>query len=62
MVPCPAHDDRNPSLSVDEKDGKLLLKCFAGCDQRDVVSALRDRGLWGEAARDVARCVSRGIR
>jgi hypothetical protein len=53
MVPCPAHDDRNPSLSVDEKDGKLLLKCFAGCDQRDVVSALRDRGLWGEAARDV---------
>ena len=53
MVQCPAHDDRNPSLSVDEKDGKLLLKCFAGCDQRDVVSALRDRGLWGEAAREV---------
>ena len=47
MVRCPAHDDRNPSLSLDEKDGKLLLKCFAGCDQRDVVSALQDRGLWG---------------
>lgn len=29
---CPAHDDRNPSLSLRITDsGRLLLHCFAGC-------------------------------
>ena len=38
---CPAHADRNPSLSVAEADdGKLLIKCFAGCDATDIVAAL----------------------
>jgi hypothetical protein len=46
---CPAHDDRTPSLSLtDTKDGKLLVRCHAGCDQKDVIAALRGRGLWGE--------------
>jgi hypothetical protein len=46
---CPAHDDRTPSLSLTEtKDGKLLVRCHAGCDQKDVIVALRGRGLWGE--------------
>src|SRR5665213_3625415 len=43
---CPAHEDRDPSLSIDERDGKILLKCFAGCDNRDVIAALRSRHLW----------------
>ena len=39
---CPAHDDHNPSLSFrDGERGVLLLKCFAGCDRRDVLAALR---------------------
>lgn len=46
MALCPAHDDRNPSLSMCEKDGKLLLRCHAGCEQRDVIEALKARGLW----------------
>ena len=29
---CPAHEDKNPSLSVSERDGKVLLKCHADCD------------------------------
>ena len=46
---CPAHDDRTPSLSLtDTKDGKPLVRCHAGCDQKDVIAALRGRGLWGE--------------
>jgi hypothetical protein len=46
---CPEHDDRNPSLSiVATRDCKILVKCFAGCEQRDVIAALRDRGLWPE--------------
>lgn len=37
---CPAHDDEHNSLSVSEKDGKILLHCFAGCDIRAIVQAL----------------------
>ncbi|MGH8488148.1 MAG: hypothetical protein ACREXS_04570 [Gammaproteobacteria bacterium] len=38
---CPAHEDKNPSLSLSEgRDGNALLKCFAGCEFRDVVHAL----------------------
>ncbi len=44
---CPAHDDREPSLSIaDAKGGKVLVRCHAGCDQRDVIAALRSRGAW----------------
>jgi hypothetical protein len=37
---CPAHDDKNPSLVVTEKDGKPLFHCFAGCESADVLAAV----------------------
>lgn len=38
---CPAHDDKTPSLSVTEaEDGRVLLKCFAGCSTNSVLAAL----------------------
>ena len=38
---CPAHDDRNPSLSISEAaDGKILLCCHAGCDFASIIKAL----------------------
>lgn len=38
---CPAHDDRNPSLSVKEGDNDaVLIHCFAGCEVADIVAAL----------------------
>lgn len=37
---CPAHRDRNPSLSVASgEDGRILFKCHAGCSFEDVVNA-----------------------
>ena len=48
---CPAHQDRSPSLSITEKDGRVLVHCHAGCEQRDVIDALRARGLWPEYER-----------
>ena len=53
---CPAHDDRNPSLSISTgKDGKVLLRCHAGCDQAQVIDALRSRGLWEHRERHSIR-------
>lgn len=43
---CPAHDDGNPSLSLRVVHGKLLVHCHAGCDQRAVIAALDELGLW----------------
>jgi putative DNA primase/helicase len=37
---CPAHDDRHPSLSICEKDGKTLLYCFKGCAYEAILEAL----------------------
>lgn len=34
---CPAHNDKNPSLSVSESnDGIILMYCFAGCSTEDI--------------------------
>lgn len=38
---CPAHDDRQNSLSVSEgNDGRVLLHCHAGCDVDKITAAL----------------------
>jgi putative DNA primase/helicase len=38
---CPAHDDRHASLSVSTgDDGRVLLRCHAGCDTAAIVAAL----------------------
>jgi putative DNA primase/helicase len=47
MYCCPAHEDSTPSLKVSQaSEGKVLVKCFAGCTQIAVIEALRQRGLW----------------
>src|SRR5213592_3988221 len=47
--PCPNHGkgrgDSSPSLSVhDGDDGRLLLRCFAGCEFLDILDALKRLG------------------
>ncbi|MFJ2429837.1 virulence-associated protein E [Pseudomonas sp. NPDC087804] len=46
---CPAHHDRNPSLSIREtQKGIVLIKCWAGCDLPRIVASvgLEERDLF----------------
>ncbi len=54
---CPAHEDRQASLSVGEgDDGRVLLKCHAGCDHKKIVAALglEERDLFDADAKQTA--------
>src|SRR5581483_496678 len=54
-VHCPAHADRDPSLSVGAgRDDAIVVRCHAGCTQDAVIAALRSRGLWPSAPARVA--------
>jgi hypothetical protein len=48
---CPNHDDRIPSCSVwiDQRDGRLRAKCFAGCPEPAVLAGLKAEGMPAEA-------------
>src|ERR1700733_3375146 len=50
---CPAHDDRNASLSLGAGDDeRALLHCHAGCSTEEIVAAL------GLELRDLFACDS----
>jgi len=41
MACCPAHNDKNPSLIVTEKDERVLIHCFSHqCEVSDIVHAV----------------------
>ena len=51
-APCPAHNSSNPTtLSISDSTGRLLVHCFAGCSQEQVIAALTDIGLWSNSER-----------
>ena len=39
MALCPAHDDKNPSLSIrySDEENRICLHCFAGCDRKEIL-------------------------
>ena len=37
MCVCPAHADSTPSLSIRQGERGILIHCFAGCDNKDVL-------------------------
>jgi hypothetical protein len=38
---CPAHADKNPSMTITEKDdGRVLLHCFAGCSVEEILGSV----------------------
>ena len=41
LARCPAHDDRDPSLSVAiSSGGNILVRCFAGCEPISIVESV----------------------
>jgi hypothetical protein len=43
---CPAHDDKDPSLSIAAGDnGSIVAHCHAGCTQEAVIAALTAKGI-----------------
>lgn len=58
---CPAHDDRNPSLSVTQKGQKVFFKCHAGCNFEEIISALGEReNGWREHRPQTPKTKTRG--
>lgn len=37
---CPVHLDNKASLTISERNGKILLHCHAGCDTREILEAV----------------------
>jgi hypothetical protein len=66
---CPAHEDRNPSLSIHECDGRILVHCFAGCSVESICEALQirvsdlfsERGAARESKPEIVRRVQRQL-
>jgi|GEM_PF-1978735 len=65
MCLCPCHEDRNPSCAVWYDGDRISVKCFAGCDSRDVADCLRAKGFVlsarehnGYARRDLSKVVA----
>jgi putative DNA primase/helicase len=61
---CPTHEDREQSLSVGQgDDGRVLLKCFAGCDAGAIAGAvglkLKDLFPRKEGGRGLSRSMPR---
>ena len=50
---CPVHGGK--SLIVTDRDGKILFHCKQGCEQVEVIAALRERGLWPAGGADNGR-------
>ncbi|MCL2412256.1 MAG: hypothetical protein FWC97_11510 [Treponema sp.] len=68
---CPAHDDKNNSLSVRLEEDKTLLYCFAGCTTESIVAALGlsmsslfngDTEEWAKSQRAQERQITRKLK
>ena len=50
---CPAHGDSSPSLHISlGRNGGIVVHCFAGCTQVQVIDSLKTLGLWPEKEKD----------
>lgn len=57
-IPAPGHSRRDRSVSLLERDGRVLVHTFGGSDWRAVRDHLRDLGLLGPTTDDAPRSAS----
>ena len=55
---CPAHRSRGPTLALCDGDDGVIIRCWAGCDARDVLMSLRRLGLLGIGDHRVAAAMT----
>lgn len=49
IAPCPAHNDRDPSLTIRDGRNGILLHCWSGCTFESIISALQAIGISDDA-------------
>lgn len=58
---CPAHNDRNPSLTVriSRETGNLLMKCHAGCNLKDICreAGIQEKELFATSNAGMSRTI-----
>lgn len=37
---CPVHSDKQASLTISQKDSKILFHCHAGCDTKSILESV----------------------
>lgn len=42
---CPAHPDKNPSLSIKQDNDTILLYCHSGCSYQDIINEFNEHGI-----------------
>lgn len=45
IAPCPAHNDRDPSLTIRDGRNGILLHCWAGCSFQSILDAIKALGV-----------------
>jgi AAA domain len=53
LTHCPSHHNvRTPALSISTApDGMVLVHCHNGCEQNEIIAALRELGLWSSESK-----------
>src|SRR5271163_2773839 len=52
---CPIHASSGPTLALRDGERGLIVKCWAGCQPRDVLAELRRRDLLNANAGDTTK-------
>lgn len=63
MVKCPCHDDKKASLSITEKDNKILMHCFAGCKTKDILAKVNliEKDLFNDKQQELPKVIKQYI-
>lgn len=61
MAKCPCHNDLKASLAIAEKDNKILMYCFAGCSNSQILNkkGLTEKDLFNDERRNCMKQIEK---